>query len=157
VTVAKEVIMVRTRRSPLMHAGVRGLRYLGAGLILVNGGVHLYLWDHGYRQIRVIGPLFLLNAVAALLIAIALLWRPEGFTALLGLALSVGTFTSFMLAVTIGLFNFTAGWDPKAVLAALAEIGAIVVLGSWWVVTRRKRGAPAMGERDEGVILSTED
>jgi hypothetical protein len=155
--VAKEVDMVRTRRSPLMHAGVRGLRFLGAGLILVNGGVHLYLWDHGYRQIRVIGPLFFLNALAALLIAVALVWRPEGITALLGLALSVGTFAAFMLAVTVDVFDFTAGWDPKAVLAAIAEIGAIVVLGSWWVMTRRKRGAPAMGERDEGVILSAED
>jgi len=140
-----------------VHASVRGLRVLGAGLILLNGGVHFYLWDHGYRQIRVIGPLFLLNAVAALLIAAALVWRPEGITALLGLALSVGTFAAFMLAVTVGVFDFTAGWDPKAVLAAIAEIGAILVLGWWWIITRRKRGAPPMGEREEGVVLSADD
>jgi len=42
----------------------------------LNGGVHLYLWEHAYREIRIIGPLLLLNAVAALLIAIALLWKP---------------------------------------------------------------------------------
>jgi hypothetical protein len=111
--------------------------------------VHLYLWDHTYRQIRVIGPLFVVNAVAALLIAVALLWKPEGITALLGLALSAGTFGVFMLTVTVGLFGFTTGWDPKAVVAAVAEIGAILVLGSWWMVTRRTRGAPPMGERDE--------
>jgi hypothetical protein len=51
--------------------------------------------------------------------------------------------------VTVGLFGSTTGWDPKAVVAAVAEIGAILVLGSWWMVTRRTRGAPPMGERDE--------
>lgn len=136
-----------------MQAIPRALRFVGAGFILLNGGVHLYLWDHTYRQIRVIGPLFAVNAVAALLIAAALLWRPEGITALLGLALSAGTFGAFMLTVTVGLFGFTAGWDLKAVVAAVAEIGAIVVLGSWWVITKRKRGAPPMGERDEGTVV----
>jgi hypothetical protein len=45
-------------------------------------------------------------------------------------------------SITVGLFGFTAGWDLRAVLAAVAEIGAIVLLGSWWVITTRKRGAP---------------
>ena len=111
--------------------------------------MHLYLWVHVYREVRVIGPLFVLNGVAALLIAVALLWKPEGITVLLGLALSAGTFGAFVLAVTVGLFGFIAGWDVNAVLAAVAEIGAILVLGSWWIITRRKRGAPPMGERDE--------
>jgi hypothetical protein len=133
-----------------MQAIPRALRFGAAGFLLLNGGVHFYLWDHGYRQISVIGPLFILNAVAALLIAAALLWRPEGITALLGLAFSAGTFGAFVLSVTVGLFGFTTGWDLKAVLAAVAEIGAMVLLGSWWVITRRKRGDPPMGERDEG-------
>jgi len=140
---------VRTQRSSVMPAIPRAMRFGGAGLILVNGGVHFYLWDHGYREIRVIGPLFVLNVVAALLVAGALLWKPEGIAAVLGLALSAGTFGAFVLSVTVGLFGFTTGWDPKAVLAAVAEIGAIVLLGSWWVITRRKRGAPLVGERDE--------
>lgn len=128
----------------------RVLRFGGAGFILLNGGVHIYLWDHAYRQIDVIGPLFLLNAVAALIIALVLIWKPEGFTTLLALAFSAGTFVAFVLSLTIGLFGFTAGWDQNAVIAAVAEIGAIVLLGSWWVMTRRRRGAPLMGERDEG-------
>lgn len=143
---------MRTQRSSVIRAIPRALRFGGAGFILLNGGVHLYPWDHTYRQIRVIGPLFVVSAVAALLIAGALLRRPEGITALLGLALSAGTFGAFMLTVTIGLFGFIAGWDLKAVLAAVAEIGAILLLGSWWVITKRKRGAPPMGERDEGAF-----
>ena len=144
---------MRTEPSSAMRAIPRALRFGGAGFILLNGGVHFYLWAHTYRPIRVIGPLFILNAVAALLIAAALLWRPEGMTALLGLALSAGTFGAFMLTLTIGLFGFTAGWDLKAVGAAVAEIGAILLLGSWWVITKRKRGAPPLGERDEGAVI----
>jgi hypothetical protein len=143
---------LNTQRSSVIQAIPRALRFGGASLILVNGGVHSYLWDHGYREIRVIGPLFVLNAVAALLIAAALVWKPEGITALLGLALSAGTFAAFVLSVTVGVFGFAAGWDLKAVLAAVAEIGAILLLGSWWVITMRKRGAPPMGERDEGSV-----
>jgi len=142
------------RQGSVVRATARGLRFTGAGFVLLNGGVHLYLWDHGYREIRVIGPLFLLNAVVALLIASALVWKPEGFIAVLGLAFSVVTFSAFMLAVTVGAFNFVAGWDQNAVLAAVGEIGAILVLASWWVITRRKRGAPALGERTEGGVLT---
>ena len=129
----------------------RWLRFLGAALILLNGGVHLLVWGQAYRSIPVIGPLFLVNAVAALLIAAALVWRPEGIAALLGLGLSVGTFGAFLIASTVGLFGLTTGWDAKAVLAAVAEVGATVVLLSWWAITRRKRDAPPLvGERSEG-------
>lgn len=144
---------MKAQGSPVMPVIARALRFMGAGFILVNGGVHIYLWNDSYREIRVIGPLFVVNAVAALLLAAALLWRPEGITALLGLALSAGTFGAFMLTVTVGLFGFTTGWDTKAVVAAVAEIGAILLLGSWWVITKRKRGAPPMGERDEGAVV----
>src|SRR5438128_7491581 len=127
----------------------RGLRYLGAALILVNGGIHLLVWRDEVRSVSVIGPLFLVNAVAALLIAGALIWKPEGIFALLGLALSAGTLAAFLLAATVGLFGFTAGWDTHAVLAALAEIGAVIVLSAWWAMTGRKRGAAPIGERAE--------
>lgn len=140
--------MVRAEDSRAIPVIARALRFAGAGFILVNGGVHIYLWAHSYRDVRVIGPLFVVNAVAALLIAAALLWRPEGITALLGLALSAGTFGAFMLTVTVGLFEFSTGWNLEAVIAAVAEIGAILLLGSWWVITTRKRGAPALGERE---------
>jgi len=139
--------MVKAAESPAMPVIARALRFAGASFILVNGGVHIYLWAHSYRDVRVIGPLFVVNALAALLIAAALLWRPEGITALLGLALSAGTFGAFMLTVTVGLFGFGTGWDLEAVVAAVAEVGAILLLGLWWVITTRKRGAPALGER----------
>lgn len=49
--------MARTLRSSVKQAIARALRFVGAGFILLNGGVHFYLWNHAYRQIAVIGPL----------------------------------------------------------------------------------------------------
>jgi hypothetical protein len=141
--------MSRSNDAPTIPSIARGLRFIGAALILVGGGVHLYLWHQSYRSVAIIGPLFLLNAVAAALIALALIWKPEGIAALLGLGLSAATLGAFVLAATVGLFGFTTGWDGQAVLAACAEAGAIMVLGTWWMVTTRKRGAAPMGERAE--------
>ena len=73
---------------------------------LVSGGVHLRLWFDGFRQLDVIGPAFLLNAVAGGVIAVLLLlWRSW-----VPLFLAVGLGASVLLAFTIsttpmGLFG----------------------------------------------------
>ncbi|HEX5772229.1 MAG TPA: hypothetical protein VFY11_14815, partial [Nocardioidaceae bacterium] len=51
-------------------------RIVTAAAVVVSGAVHLLLWFDGFRDIDVVGPLFLLNALAAVAIAIAtLVWR----------------------------------------------------------------------------------
>ncbi len=137
-----------------VHASPRtvahALRYVAAAFILLNGGVHFYLWwRQSYRVIPTIGPLFMLNAVAALLIAAALLWKPWTIAALLGLGFSVATFGGFVLASTRGLFGFVTIWTTPAVVASIAEAGAIVSLLAWWSITRRKPGAMLLGQRAE--------
>jgi hypothetical protein len=129
--------------------GIKILRYLGALCILASGGVHLELWRQSYRAIPVIGPLFMLNVVAAAVIGIGLLLKPEGFLALGALLFATATFVGFVASTSIGLFGFTTGWDANAVEAAAVEIGAIVVLLAWWGLSLRKRGAAPLGERAE--------
>ena len=52
------------------------MRVLAALAVLVSGAVHLKLWFDGFRDIDVIGPSFMLNAVAGVVIAALLvLWR----------------------------------------------------------------------------------
>lgn len=46
------------------------LRMLTAVAVLASAAVHLRLWFEGYRDIGVIGPQFLVNAVAGVLIAV---------------------------------------------------------------------------------------
>ena len=53
-----------------------GVRIVTALAALVSAVVHGYLWVDGYRDIDVIGPAFLVNAVAGAVIAVLLLvWR----------------------------------------------------------------------------------
>jgi hypothetical protein len=95
-----------------------------------SGVIHLYLWDTGvYRSIPTIGPLFLLQAIAALVLAVVVVLARRVWAALAGAVLAASTIGGFLLVVTIGLFGFTDSWSaPFATPAFVAEL-ATVVLG----------------------------
>ena len=61
---------------PVGGAVLVAVRVLGAALLLGNGWIHWHLDDLGYATVPTIGPLFRLNAVLALLLAIAVLLTP---------------------------------------------------------------------------------
>src|ERR1700677_2631731 len=44
----------------------------GAGLLVWSSVIHLQLWSDGYRSISVIGPLFLIQGVSGILLAVIL-------------------------------------------------------------------------------------
>ncbi|MCW2712181.1 MAG: hypothetical protein JWP24_2375, partial [Marmoricola sp.] len=48
------------------------IRVLAAVAVLVSAVVHLKLWFDGFRDIPMVGSAFMLNAVAGLVIAVAL-------------------------------------------------------------------------------------
>jgi hypothetical protein len=127
----------------------RSLRYLAAALVLVSGAVHLVLWLDEYREVSIIGPLFLVNVVAAVVIAAALLAKPEGAFALAALAFSAATLVAFVLSRTTGLFGFEeAEMDVKAAISIVVEAGAVLATGLWFLATRPAEGArPVLGER----------
>jgi len=103
------------------------LRMLAAVGVLVSGAVHLWLWFDGYRTLSVIGPAFLLNAVAGVVIAALLLsWR-HWVPLLLAIGFGVSTLGAFVLSATVGLFGVHEMWTGGAVLtAAASEVVAIV-------------------------------
>ena len=52
------------------------IRVVGAAAVLVSAAVHLWLWFEGFRDLHIIGPAFLLNAVGGAVIAVLLVtWR----------------------------------------------------------------------------------
>jgi hypothetical protein len=103
---------------------------LAAIAILITGAVHLELWlRHGYRGIPTIGPLFLLNAIAAGVIAAGLLWRGGLLLELAGLGYAASTLAAFLISVSHGLFGFVDTIHGTAqTVAGVAEIAAIVLL-----------------------------
>jgi hypothetical protein len=58
--------------SPAARWAVTALAMAGAGLLVWSGVIHLQLWSDGYRGISVIGPLFLIQGIASIVLAVAL-------------------------------------------------------------------------------------
>ena len=103
---------------------------LAALAVLVIGAIHLDLWlRQGYRNVHVIGPLFLANAVAAAAIAIVLALRGGPGVELAGLVFAASTLAAFLISVYHGLFGFVATLHGTAQTVSLvAEAAAIVLL-----------------------------
>lgn len=104
------------------------MRAIAATAVLVSAAVHLYLWAaEGYREIEVVGPAFLLNAVGGAVIAVLLVaWR-HWLPALLAVGFGFSTLSAFVISATVGLFGVEESWTGWAVLtAAGSEIVAVV-------------------------------
>jgi hypothetical protein len=127
---------------------VIGGRILAAVLVLIGGYIHLKLYFDGYRDIpdANLGRSFLLNAAAALVVAVALVvWRSV-WALVAGLVLVNATLVGFGLARTSrGIFGFTeSGFQPspEAAISVIVEIGAAANLIALLFVERREP-APA--------------
>jgi hypothetical protein len=103
-------------------------RIIVAAVVLVSGAVHLKLWVDGFRDISVVGPLFLLNACAALVIAGAVLswrsWPPM----LVAVGFGASTLGAFVLSATVGLFGVHEVWNGGGYVmtANISELVALV-------------------------------
>lgn len=103
------------------------MRLLAATAVLVSAAVHLYLWLDGMRDVDVVGPAFMLNAVGGAVIALLLVvWR-HWVPPFLALAFGLSTLTAFVISATVGLFGVQESWTGWAVwTAAVAEVVAVV-------------------------------
>jgi hypothetical protein len=104
-----------------------------APFVFLGGLTHLYLYrSKGYRSIPRIGPMFLLNAVMAVAVALVLVVKPGRVAASAGLGLSLVTLAAFGLSRSAsGLQGFyERGLEPSpwAVVTLIAEFGALVPL-----------------------------
>lgn len=106
------------------------MRMLAAIAVLVSAAVHLRLWLDGFRSIHMVGPAFMLNAVAGVVIAVLLVvWRRHWLPPLLALGFGVATLGAFVTSATVGLYGVHETWSGFYVLAALvSEVVAIVVV-----------------------------
>jgi hypothetical protein len=127
------------------------VRVIAAALVLVGGGIHLKLYNDGYKDFpnHNLGRSFLLNVIASVVVAVAIVvWR-NPLALLAGILLLDGTLFAFGLARTsIGIFGFTeTGFNPspEAALAVIVEIAAAVLLIgllAWqWRPTGTRRSA----------------
>jgi hypothetical protein len=97
--------------------------------MVASAVIHLHLWAGGYRHIPTIGPLFLLQGVAGVLLAVAVAVTRRPVAALAGAAFVASTIGGLVLSVEIGLFGFEDSLDAPFATASLAvEAAAFLIL-----------------------------
>ena len=99
-------------------------------MIIWLGYIHFHLWQSvGYRRIPTIGPLFLVQSIAGVVIGLLVIATRRVWAALLGAGFAVATLAGFLISVLNGLFNFKDSWSaPYAHLAFEVEIATVAVL-----------------------------
>ena len=121
-------------------------RYLGALAVLATGVAHIEQYSvDNYSTVPTIGTLFLLNFIAALVIAIGLIapLRPvtgrytdvtRAVLALGGIGLGVLSLAALFISESSGLFGFVEhGYRMAIVVAIVAEVAATVFLVAFLV------------------------
>jgi plastocyanin len=106
------------------------LRVGGAGLLAATAGIHLDLYLTGYRQIPTIGPLFLVQVISALVLAVAVLATPLRLVAAAGAGFAASTLGGYVLSLWIGLFGFNEVRTTAGIVAGAFEVATIVLLGA---------------------------
>jgi predicted lipoprotein with Yx(FWY)xxD motif len=103
-------------------------RAAGAALLAATGGIHLDLYLTGYRTIPTIGWLFLLQVIAAFVLALAVLMTGSPLVAAGGALFAAGTLGGYLLSLRVGLFGFREVRTTAGIVAGVIEVAAFAVL-----------------------------
>jgi fluoride ion exporter CrcB/FEX len=119
------------------------VRLVAAIAVLVSAYVHLREWLDGFRDVHVIGPLFVVNVVAGLVIAVLLVTWRHWLAPFHALGFGASTLGGFTIATTsAGLFGDHEKWQgPYVWLAAASEV--VAILAGLYAVSRELHRAPA--------------
>lgn len=108
--------------------GLVVIRALTAASVMLCGVVHLELWAQGMSALAVVGPAFLVNAVAGLVLGVVLMLWEHWLPLLAAGGFGAATLGAFVLSTTVGFFGVHEQWRGAAVwLAAVSEALAIVL------------------------------
>jgi hypothetical protein len=104
------------------------VRLIAAAALLISAGDHFKLWNDGMKHTHVVGPLFLVQVVSCVVVAILLVAWHHWLAPLLAAALGAGTLIGFTIAtMPSGLFGDHEKWQGNYVwVAAATEIIAVV-------------------------------
>lgn len=129
--------------SPRARWAVNALAIAGAALMVWSGVIHLQLWSDGYRSISVIGPLFLIQGIGGIALAVVLaVFRRLVLTAA-GAVLMAATAVGLLLSAGTGLFGFQESLAvPYAGSSLVVEFaGAAVLAAASAILLAARRGA----------------
>jgi hypothetical protein len=108
---------------------VLALTGTGAGFLVWSAVIHLMLWSDGYKDISVIGPLFLVQGIACIVLAVAIVAFRWLALIAAGAVAGVATAVGLLLTASVGLFGYVESLTvPYAVLSLAVEFTAAFVL-----------------------------
>ena len=137
----------------------------GAALLIASASIHLDLYLTGYRTIPTIGWLFLLQVIAAFVLAVAVIAVRSWLADAAGAGFLVATLGGYLLSVWVGLFGFrevrttagiVAGIIEVAAFAALAALAAMPSSRSAAAWSRRKQPAGSAATLDSARLSSAQ-
>jgi hypothetical protein len=130
-----------TLRSLGMKLAVTLLAVVGAAMLVWSAVLHLELWGDGYRDIHIIGPLFLAASVADIILALLILVFSRLIVLLAGAGSLIGTAGGLLLAAHGGLFGYTESLSISyAMLSLQVELTGAAVLLVGAVLPRKPAG-----------------
>jgi hypothetical protein len=147
---------------------LKTMRRLGAIALLVVGAVHLQQYiGNDYSVLPTIGPLFLLNAIGAGIVAILLLAPIErmlgdrqadlaaGLLATAALAIAIGSLVALFVAESQPLFGFMEdGYDTPILIAIASEALTVILLAPVAVANLRRASTGERAPRSQGALSS---
>jgi predicted lipoprotein with Yx(FWY)xxD motif len=104
--------------------------------------MHLDLYLTGFRNIPTIGGLFLLQIIAAFVLALAVLATGHWLAAAAGAGFALATLAGWLLSVWAGLFGFKEVRTTAGIVAGVIEVAAFAVLGTMVVLAIRRGRVP---------------
>lgn len=118
---------------------VSALCWTGSVLLIVSALIHLHLWSTGYRHIPTIGPLFLLQGVVGVVLALAVAISRHLLVTLAAAVFALGTIGGLLVSIEVGLFGFKDSFSAPYAGASLAvEAAGFAVLASSTVIGVRR-------------------
>jgi hypothetical protein len=122
--------------SPAARWTVNFLAAVGAVLLVWSGVIHIQLWSNGYRDISVIGPLFIIQGVGSIVIAVVIVVFRRLVLLAAGAVALAATAVGLLLSVYLGLFGYRESLAvPYAESSLVVEFtGAAVLLAAAAIV-----------------------
>ncbi len=142
--------MERSRGQSLTSTQRFILRLVAAGLLAATGAIHLDLYLTGYRTIPTIGWLFLLQVIAAFLLAAAVLISGSRLVALAAAGFAIATLAGYLLSIWFGLFGFKEVRTTSGIVAGVIEIVAFATAAYLAVTPAPAAARTGAAGRDRG-------
>jgi hypothetical protein len=116
----------------------------GAAVLLGSAIIHLqHLWASGYKNIKTIGPLFLVQGIVGIVLAISVGVIRRVFIAVLGVLFAAGTIAGLLGSVHFGLFGYretmSAPWATASLVIESAAVVALMLGGGLALWGKRAR------------------